>query len=113
MSDAQSLAVDGNIFVSKENGLILEYSQGKRVKEIKPQISPELNGQVRLFTNSKMKNLYALDSKNKRIVSINKEDYFTIQYVSENFNLLKGFWVTDDEKTMFLLNYSKIYKIGI
>jgi hypothetical protein len=111
--DAQSFAVDGSVFVSKENGLILEYVQGQKIKEIKPQISPALNGGAKLFTNEKMKNLYALDPKNRRIVSINKKDYFTIQYVSENFDNLKSFWVTDDEKNIFFLSGSKIFKIEI
>ena len=113
LSDAQSFAVDGSVFVSKENGLIIEYGQGQRIKDIKPQISPVMDGGVKLFTNEKMKNLYAMDPKNKRIVSINKKDYFTIQYVSENFENLKSFWITDDEKIMFFLNGSKIFKIEI
>jgi len=113
LSDAQSFAVDGSVFVSKENGLILEYAQGQKTKEIKPQISPALNGGAKLFTNEKMKNLYALDPKNKRIVSMNKKDNFTIQYVSENFDSLKSFWVTKDEKTIFFLSGSKIFKIEI
>jgi hypothetical protein len=93
--------------------LILEYVQGQKTKEIKPQIGPALNGGAKLFTNEKMKNLYALDPKNRRIVSINKKDYFTIQYVSENFDNLKSFWVTDDEKTIFFLSGSKIFRIEI
>jgi hypothetical protein len=111
--DAQSFAVDGSVFVSKENGLILEYAQGQKTKDIKPQISPMLNGGAKLFTNEKMKNLYAMDPKNRRIVSINKKDEFTIQYVSENFDSLKSFWVTDDEKTIFFLSGSKIFRIEI
>ena len=113
LADAQSFAVDGNVFVSKENGLILEYAQGQKTKEIKPQISPALNGGAKLFTNEKMKNLYAMDPKNRRIVSINKKDNFTVQYASENFDSLKSFWVTDDEKTIFFLNGSKIFRIEI
>jgi hypothetical protein len=113
LSDAQSFAVDGSVFVSKENGLIVEYGQGQKVKDIKLQISPALDGGVKLFTNEKLKNLYAMDSKNRRIVSINKKDYFTIQYVSENFENLKSFWVTDDEKTIFFLDGLKIFRTEI
>jgi hypothetical protein len=113
LADAQSFAVDGSVFVSKENGLILEYTQGQKTKEIRPQISPMLNGGAKLFTNEKMKNLYAMDPKNRRIVSINKKDNFTIQYVSENFDNLKSFWVNDDEKTIFFLSDSKIFRMEI
>ncbi|MDP2934531.1 MAG: hypothetical protein Q8N59_02085 [bacterium] len=113
LGDAQSFAVDGSVFVSKANGLILEYVQGQKSREIKPQISPAINNGTKLFTNDRMKNLYALDPTNKRIISINKKDNFTVQYVSENFDSLKSFWVSDNEKTIFLLNGSKIYKIEI
>ena len=111
--NAQSFSIDGNIFVSLENGSILEYAQGQKVKEIIPHISSALGKKTKLFTSEKMKNLYVLDPDNKRIVSINKRDYFTTQYVSENFDSLKSFWVTEDEKTIFFLSGLKIFKIEI
>src|SRR4030043_1087845 len=69
LTNAQSLAVDGNVFILKADGLIFEYAQGKKLKEIRPRVSPILNNGGELFTNSQMKNLYILDPINKRIIA--------------------------------------------
>ncbi|OGZ34984.1 MAG: hypothetical protein A2V60_00335 [Candidatus Portnoybacteria bacterium RIFCSPHIGHO2_01_FULL_39_19] len=112
LTNAQSLAVDGNVFILKADGLIFEYAQGKKLKEIRPRVSPILNNGGELFTNSQMKNLYILDPINKRIIAQNKKDDFNIQYMSEKFDSLKDFWVEPDEKTIYILNDSKVYRIN-
>jgi len=113
LADAQSLTLDGSIYVSKADGTIIEYKQGKKTREIKVKVSPALNNGGQLFTNDQMKNLYILDSTNKRIVSLNKKDDFTIQYVSNKFDALKDFWVDSGENTIYILNGTRVYKINI
>ncbi|MFZ5559467.1 MAG: hypothetical protein ACOZAL_01590 [Patescibacteria group bacterium] len=113
LTNAQSLAINGSVYVLKADGIIIEYIQGKKAKEIRPKVSPILNSGGQLFTNSQMKNLYILDPANKRIIALNKKDEFTIQYVSDKFDSLKDFWVTEDEKTIYILNGQKVYRIDI
>ena len=113
LADAQSIAIDGSVYVCKANGTILEYLQGQKVREIKPRVSPPLNSGAGLFTGEEMKNLYILDRTNKRIIAVNKKDNFTTQYISESFVSPKDFWVTTDENFVFLLDGSKIYKLPI
>jgi len=111
--DAQYMAIDGAIYISKSDGTIFQYLQGQKQKEIKPKVSPPITAAAKLFTKDGMKNLYILDAQNKRIISVNKENNFTVQYVSENFSTLKDFWITEDENSVFLLDGLKIYKFGI
>ena len=113
LADAQSLAIDGSIYVSKADGIIIEYKQGKKAREIKPKVSPPLTNGGQLFTDGQMKNLYILDPTNKRIIALNKKDDFTIQYISDKFDSLKDFWVNFDEKTIYVLNGLRIYKINL
>jgi len=113
LNNAQSLAADGNIFVSKFDGTIIEYSQGQKIREFKPTVNPSLNMGGQLFTNREMKNLYILDPENERIVALNKKDGFITQYVSAEFDSLKDLWVSPDEKTIYLLNGLKIFRIEI
>jgi len=113
LANAQSLAIDGSIYVSRADGTIIEYRQGKKAREIKPKLSPPLAGGSQLFTSGEMKNLYILDQINKRIIAFNKKDDFTTQYISSKFDSLKDFWVSQDEKTIYILNGSKIYRIYI
>lgn len=111
--DAQSLAVDGSVYIATKNGTINEYVSGKRSKQIKPDIIPPLNQIDQIFTGAEMKKLYILDSKNRRIIVVNKNDGLTIQYVSNAFNSLKDLWVDQDETTIYLLNEFKVYRINI
>jgi len=113
LADAQSLAVDGSVYVSKADGTIIEYKQGKKSREIKAKVSPGLTNGGQLFTDDQMKNLYILDQQNKRIITINKKDEFTIQYFSDEFDSLKDFWVEQGENTIYILNGTKVYKIDI
>jgi len=113
LTNAVSLAVDGSIYVSKENGLIFEFTQGKKVQEIKLEISPEITKGSQLFTTQEMKHLYVLDPENKRIIAFNKNDETSTQYVSSEFNSLTDLWVSADETTIFILNGSKIFRINI
>lgn len=111
--DAQSIAIDGSVFVSKADGRIIEFIQGRKVREFKPDVSPEFNKGHQIFTQPDMKNLYLLDPQFNRIISINKQDNMAIQYVSNYFDSLTDFWITPDEKTIYILNGLKVFRIDI
>ncbi len=113
LTNAQSIAVDGSVYILKSDGVIFEYAQGKRVREIKLKINPILNGEGQLFTTDQTKKIYILDPANKRIVIQNKNDDLNIQYMSEKFDSLKDFWVDSGEETIYVLNGSKVYKINL
>jgi len=113
LANAVSLAVDGSIYVSKENGLIFEFAQGKKVQEIKLETSPEITKGGQLFTTQEMKHLYVLDPENKRIIAFNKNDKTSTQYVSSEFNSLTDLWVSADETTIFILSGLKVFRIDI
>ena len=113
LTNAISLAVDGDVFVALENGIIIQYSQGKKVKEIKPDITPPLAKIGQIFTSISLKNLYILGPLNNRIISINKKDGLTKQYAVPELSNLRDLWVDSDEKTIYLLNGLEVYKIEI
>jgi len=113
LKNAISLAVDGDIFVSLKNGTIIQYSQGKKLKEIKPDINPPLSQTGQMFTSVGLKNLYILGPLNNRIISINKKDGLTKQYSVSELSNLRDLWVDSDEKTIYILNGLEVYKIEI
>jgi len=113
LKNAVSLAVDGDVFVSLKNGIIVQYSQGKKLKEIKPDINPPLSEIGQIFTSISLKNLYILGPLNNRIISINKKDGLTKQYSVPELSNLRDLWVDSDEKTIYILNGLEVYKIEI
>jgi len=110
---AQSLTIDGSIYVSRIDGTIIEYVQGRKIKEFKPSVSPEFNKGSQIFTKPGMKNLYILGPEHNRIIAFNKKDGSSTQYVSAEFNSLHDLWVTPDEQTIYLLNGLKVFRIDI
>ncbi|MFH1308962.1 MAG: hypothetical protein ABIH51_03055 [Patescibacteria group bacterium] len=111
--NSRSIAIDGNIYVSKENGTIIKFTQGNKIKEFKLNISPEIIKGNQIFTKENMKNLYILDSENKRILAYDKNDDRITQYVSDKFNNLIDLWITDDEKYIYVLDNHLVYKFDI
>jgi len=111
--NSKSITIDGSIYVSKETGVIIKYVQGKKIKEFKLNISPEITKGGQIFTKQDMKNIYILDSENQRILALNKNDDRITQYVSNEFENLKDIWVTNDEKSIYILDNYKIYKVNI
>jgi hypothetical protein len=110
---AQSLAIDGSVYVSRMDGTIIEYISGRKVAEFKPNVSPEITKGGQIFTKKGMKNLYIIDSENNRIIAMNKNDGLTTQYVSAQFTSLHNLWVTADERTIYLLDGLRVYRIDI
>ena len=113
LKDAVSLAVDGDVFVALDNGTIIQYSQGKKLKEIKLDITPALSKAGQIFTSISLKNLYILDPSNNRIVSVDKKDGLIKQYAVSELSNLRDLWVDAGEKEIYLLNGLEVYKIEI
>jgi len=108
-----SVAIDGAIYILKENGEILKYVRGKRVEFKNPEFFNPLKGTTKIFTTPAFKNLYIIDQEGKIIVVLDKKGNLVKQYFSEKFNDLKDIFITDDESKILLLNGNKIYELAI
>ncbi|MCX6730186.1 MAG: hypothetical protein NT058_01675 [Candidatus Portnoybacteria bacterium] len=113
LANAVSLAVDGDVFVSTSTGAVIQYSQGKKTKDLKFDITPPLLQAGQIFTSEGLKNLYILDEQNTRIISYNKTDGLIKQYSVPELKNLRDLWVDSDEQTIYLLNGLEIHRIQI
>jgi hypothetical protein len=113
LTSAVSLAVDGDVFVSTDTGAVIKYSQGKKVKELKFDITPSLSRAGQIFTSEGLKNLYILDPQNSRIISFNKTDELIKQFSVPELKNLRDLWADPDEQTIYLLNGLEVHRIHI
>lgn len=118
LENAINLAIDGNIFVLKNNGEILKFFKGNKENFSLQDIDPALTSPIKFFTDADAKYLYILDPSNKRVLVFEKECKDTkcqlvAQYTSESFNDMSDFAVNEVSKTIYLLNKNNIYKIKI
>jgi len=113
LKQAQSMAIDGSIYILDSKGLITQYHRGKKAEEIKPLIEKPLANNAKIFIDYDFTNLYISDPQNKRLIVLSKEREVVNQYVNDEFANLKDFWVTNDEKEVYLLCGKKVYRIEL
>lgn len=107
--NAKSIACDGNMWVLSGDGTIQKYINGVFIQDLKTNAS--FGNPVKIWTSQESPAIYVLDSKNKNLTLLDKKGQVAEQFFSEKFNDLKDFWVSDDEKTIYVLNGNQILLI--
>lgn len=114
LSNAVSFAIDGDIYVLKENGELIRMSAGTKDEEFSiAKIDPSLDSAKSIFTNENIENLYIVDSAHKRIVVFTKEGKLVAQYTSDTFDGLKDIVVDEANKKLYVLSGTKLYEVEL
>lgn len=111
--DFKSMAVDGSIWILTEENAIERYHAGKLQETIALDIFPYPKTFSKIFTSSQHPYLYLLEPVQKRVVILDKSGQIIGQYQSEKFDNLLDFSVSEDGKTIWLLNGLTLYQINI
>jgi hypothetical protein len=111
-SNAVSLAIDGAIYILKQDGTVLKYLSGYKKDEFAlSELTQSIGQPTKIYTLPGYANLYILEPKNKRILIFDKQGKIITQYFSEKFNDLKDLVVLEKEKKIYLLNGTEIVEI--
>ncbi len=110
--DSESIAVDGSVWVLNKNNSISRYHAGKYQETLKLDFFPYPKDFSKIFTLSDLSYLYLLEPGQSRIVILNKTGQIIKQFQSEKFDNLLDFAVSEDGKTIYLLNGLKVYQIN-
>jgi len=111
-SKAKSIAIDGSIYLLTDDKIV-KYYKGKKQKEVSIILEKSLGKENKLFTKSGFQYLYISDPDNNRLLILDKEGRIVYQFVNEEFSNLLDFWVTKDEKTIYVLCNTEVYKLNI
>lgn len=111
LSQVTSFAIDGQIYLLKNNGQILKLLNGLKTDFEISDIDPKLESPSKLHTFIDSNYLYILDPPTKRLVVLDKEGKLIIQYHSEEFDNLKDFVVDESDSKIYILNGNKIFGI--
>lgn len=112
-SGAVDLDIDGSIYVLKNDGSIAKYFKGETKEFDMEIVEPELTNGDKIAVSEKLNFVYILDSQNNRIIVYSKTGEFIAQYHSEDATDLKDFAVDENNKKIYLLNGSSIYKADL
>ena len=108
--DADSFAIDRSIWILKNNS-IYKYYTGELIQEINLNIFPEIKSFSKIFTSLKLSYIYILEAQEQRIIVMDKSGQFVQQFTSKKFDNMLDIGVSDDEKSIYILNNFNLYKI--
>jgi len=117
VKNTSSFAIDGSVFLLKNNGEVLELQKGK-LKDFSLRDIPtpwsKIEKPAKIYTDGDTSSIYILDSGQKRILEFDKDGDFTHQYaLPDSFNEIKDFAVSSKSKKIWVLNAGNLYEIGI
>ena len=113
LTNATSMIIDGSIWVLKADGQVWQLAQGSKGEFSLASIEPVFSNPTAIYTEAGFDNIYILDPANNRLVVFDKSGLLINQYRSDDFDGLKSFTLSDDEKTVYLLNKTKLLSFQI
>ncbi len=112
-AESQSMAIDGSIWILNKNNTIDRYHQGVFAETISLAIFPIPKNITLLKTVTSIPYLYLAEPSQKRIIVLDKTGSIVKQFQSNRFNNLKDLTISEDGKTIWLLNGKTIYQLSI
>ena len=117
LKESVSLAIDGSIFVLKNNGEVLEFQKSKRqdftLKNI-PTPWEKITDARKIYTDSDTPSIYILDAGKSRVLTFDKDGFFIHQYaLPDSFQKISDFTVSFKSKKIWVLNDNSLYEIAI
>lgn len=114
LENPRSMAIDGAIYVIDGNGGVKKFFSGSLEKDFGlSELEPKVESPTVIYTDENITSIYLLDPPNRRALRYNKEGKLTSQYTSDKFDNLVDLVVDEDTGTLYLLNGSTVYKVGI
>lgn len=112
LSLANSLAIDGSIYVGFQNGTIRKYTQGEEVSFPLQEIIPPLQHIDALWTDETTSTLYVLDSDGSRILMINKNNGNLLQQlVISTAGNIDAFGISEANQTILFISGVAVYRV--
>lgn len=112
-SKAIDMTIDGSIWVLSSSGRITRFTNGNPTNISVDGIAIPLENPTAIYTNENLKNVYVLDNQKGRVVVIDKNGKFKMQYVSDNIKNANDLVVSEEKEKIILLSGSKLEFINL
>lgn len=114
--NAKSLSIAYSVYLLKENGELVNYSGGVKTDFAVLGLDKPFSDPVKVVADIDFSYIYVADKGNNRIVVLDEKGALVKQYKNEDDSLwkdIRGVSVSSDEKTLFILDSSKVYKLNV
>jgi hypothetical protein len=112
-ANVKSFGVDGSVYTLQTDGSLRLLFKGAAADFTADSVSPNLASATKLFTNDSLKDLYILDSANKRVVIFTKKGLLVRQIFFATDADLQDVAVDDSETTLYVLDGSKVLTVPL
>jgi hypothetical protein len=107
-----SMAFDKNAWILNKDGSIDKYYLGKLETTLKPDYFPAPGQPSKIATSLDSPNLFILDKNPARIIVADKSGTLVKQIKNSQLNDIRDFTVSEDGKTIWVLNGSVFYRLS-
>ncbi|HVT01197.1 MAG TPA: hypothetical protein VHE53_03110 [Patescibacteria group bacterium] len=112
LSDPTSMAIDSSIWIM-DAGKIRRFTRGKEDSFIVNGLTGDISSDSQIFTGVDYANVYVLDKKAAKIISINKSGEVQNQYMWTKLSGATSFAVNEDGKKIYITIDNKLYSIDL
>jgi hypothetical protein len=113
LSRANSMAIDGSVWIGTADGNIIKFTQGKVDTFIPQGVDPAFGQNLAVYTSDATTNFYVLDGQNKRVVVLQKDGTYLAQYVWKDAIIPTQLAVSETQKKIYLLASGQLYAIDL
>lgn len=113
LSTVSSFAVDGDIWVTNQNGKIHRFSAGQEVPFVSIGLKDDFTTPTTLFTNENLNNIYVLEPQKNRIVVLKKTGEFLNEIKSDNLATATALVANEQLQKIYVLSGSLVYEISL
>jgi len=114
--DAVSISIAYSVYVLTNQGALVNYSGGVETDFTVSGLDKPFLNPIKVIADLDFENIYVADRGNNRVVILNEDGELVKQFKNDDDSLwydIKGISVSSDEKYLFVLDMSKIYKVTL
>jgi hypothetical protein len=112
-SKVKDMTIDGSILLLSSSGKVTKFTNGNPTAILLDGITENLENPTAIYTNEDLKYTYILDKDKGRVVVLEKNGDFKIQYRSEEIKNSTDLVVSEENGKVILLNGSKLTYIDL
>lgn len=107
------MSIDGSIWLLSSSGKVTKFTNGNpQVVQMKGMIENLVNPTA-IYTNEKLKFVYILDAEKGRVVVLEKNGDFKMQYIAEGIKEAKDLMASEEEGKIIILTGPKLMYIKL
>ena len=107
------MSISGSIFVLENGGKIERFTKSKKDDFTTKGITATFSDNAKIYTDGEFENIYILDLKNQRVVSLNNNGEFQNQYEGSFLKDAKSFAIDEKGKTCYVVANNILYSFDL